>query len=317
MSGSPIRVLISTSSFAQENPKPIARLKREGIEYVLNPYGRTLMEHEVDDLLNGMEGLIAGTEPLTEAVLNRAKLLKVVSRVGSGLDNVDLAAAKRLGIAIFATPEAPVDAVAELTLAGILAVLRKVHLMHQAIRDGRWEKRMGSLLTGKTVGIVGLGRIGKRLAELLEPFQVRILAYDIRPPENWAGQRGIAMVSLEDLLMEAHVVSLHVSREPGKGYLLGEKEIALLKPGAVLVNTARGGLVDEKALAHALQQGALAGIFLDTFEQEPYSGPLVQIPNVLLTPHVGSYAQETRSRMEMEAVENLLSAINKNTKGKK
>jgi D-3-phosphoglycerate dehydrogenase len=306
VASSRLKTLISTSSFGQEDPEPLAKLERAGIRFQLNPYGRTLTEAEAAELLRDVDGVLAGTEPLTAEVLLGARRLKVISRVGSGLENVDLEAARRLGIVVTSTPEAPVDAVAELTLAGILSLLRKLPQMDQALRAGHWRKQMGSLLTGKTVGLVGLGRIGRRLAELLAPFRVRLLAHDIRPPLEWALERGIQMVGLEHLLASADVVSLHATRERGAGYLLGRGELGLLKPGAILVNTARGGLVDEEALAQALERGALAGAYLDTFEREPYSGPLLRLPNVLLTPHVGSYAREARIAMELEAVDNLL-----------
>lgn len=302
-------VLISTSSFGKYDQTPLRRLEQTSISYRLNPYGRTLTEAEVSSLLMDAEGLIAGTEPITRAVLEKATRLRAISRVGVGLDNVDMQAAQEMNINVFSTPEAPTEAVAELTMAGILVLLRRIHEMDAKVRTGHWDKGMGRLLSGKTVGIIGLGRIGKRLAQLLGPWDVKILAYDVAPDVNWAVENSVKLVEFHHLLSSADVVSIHTDCGPENSCLLGEREMAMLKPGAYLVNTARGCLVSEGALLKALGTGAIAGAYLDTFEKEPYLGPLAQMSNVLLTPHVGSYALEARSKMELEAVENLLKSL--------
>lgn len=306
-----VRVLISTSSFGVADRAPLTRLEQEGFEYRLNPHGRVLTEEEAIELLDGVDGVIAGTEPLSANVLECSSQLKVISRVGSGLESVDLEAAKRHGVRVFTTPDALTDAVAELTVGGMLSVARHIHELDAALREGRWEKQMGRLLRGQTVGIVGLGRIGKAVAALLEPFGVRRVACDLEPDEEWAARHGVEIMELADLLRAADVVTLHVA---GSDRVIGAAELAELRPGAVLVNAARGGLVDEEALFEALSSGRLAGCYLDTFEQEPYSGPLRDLPNVLLTPHVGSYAREARAQMELEAVENLLLGLANGTR---
>lgn len=309
MRGTTTRVLISTSTFGSEDPEPLQSLQRAGIEVQQNPYGRTLTEEEVAIFVRDADGILAGTEPITARVLESAPRLRVISRVGSGLDNVDLQAASLLGIAVTGTPEAPVEAVAELALGGILTLLRKVHVMDQALRRGTWEKQMGTLLGGKTIGIIGLGRIGKRLVELAAPFRVQILACDIQPDHDWAQEHGVGIASLLDLLRKSDIVTIHITKASASGYFLGRDELSLMKPGAILLNLARGGLVDEGALLEALERRALAGAYLDTFEREPYSGPLAQCRNVLLTPHAGSYAREARVAMELEAVQNLLNIL--------
>jgi D-3-phosphoglycerate dehydrogenase len=226
--------------------------------------------------------------------------------VGTGLDSIDLTAAKELGIAVINTPDAHVEAVAELTLAGILDVFRHVSQAGRSIREGSWRKPMGRLLHGKVVAIVGLGRIGKALVRLLHPFDVTLLAYDPFPDEDFAGQFGIQYLSLESLLPLADVVTLHLPYSTDNYHLFDDRLLALMKPDSILVNCARGGLVDEAALFTHLQSGKLAGAYLDTFEKEPYEGPLTTLENIVLTPHIGSYAAECRLRMETEAVENLL-----------
>jgi D-3-phosphoglycerate dehydrogenase len=303
----PARVLISTSSFGRSGRQPIELLERAGCEVVPNPHGRTLTADEARALLAGADGVIAGTETLTRDVLAAAPRLRVVSRCGTGLDSVDLAAARALGIAVLNTPDAHVDGVAELTLAGILAVLRRVPAADGGVRAGAWKKPMGRLLRGKTVGIVGLGRVGRALVALLQPFAVTVLACDPVEDAAFAAAHAVSYVPLDALLARADVVSLHAPG--GAGALLDAAAFARMRRGAIVVNTARGGLVDEEALAAALADGRLGGAFLDVFAREPYQGPLAAAPNAVLTPHIGAYAEECRLRMETEAAENLLRGL--------
>ena len=301
-----LTVAIGVSTFGAADPAPRALLAAAGARLVENPHGRTLKELEVAELLREADGLIAGTEPLTAVVLEGSPRLRAISRVGVGTDNVDLAAAARLGIAVFNTPDAVTQAAAELTLGGILSVLRHIHFMDRELREGRWTRKMGSLLSGKTVGIVGLGRVGKRVAGLLEPFGVERIGYDIFPDTTWAHEHGVTITPFHRLLERSDIVTIHTSKSPDVGPIFGAAELALLKPGAVIVDTARGEVLDEAALVEALRDGRLAGAYLDVFAQEPYDGPLRELPNVLLTPHAGSYAEEARVRMETEAAEQLL-----------
>lgn len=304
-----MKVLTTTSSFAKISRQPLEMLSAAGMETVLNPYGRTLKREESMQLLADVDGLIAGTEKLDEEVLRHAPHLKVISRVGTGMDNIDHAAATARGIRLYNTPDAHVDGVAELTLGGILAMLRQVAAADRRLRQQTWQKPMGQLLRGKTVGVIGLGRAGKRLVQLLRPFEVSVLAYDPLEDSDFAHNHGVLYQSLADLLRQADIVTLHLSFSPACYHLLDEAHLGLLKAGAFVVNCARGGLVDEAALLAALQSGHVAGAYLDTFEREPYQGPLAQLDNVLLTPHIGSYAAECRVRMEVEAVANLLDAF--------
>ena len=302
-------VAVSTSTFARFDSEPVDRLSAAGYEVRLNPHGRQLERAETIALLDGAVGLIAGTEELDREVLLAAADLRAIARCGSGVDNVDRETAAERGITVDSTPEPPAEAVAELTLAGILGLLRHVPAADRAMRQGEWRKPMGSLLRGRTIGLVGLGRVGKRLVELLMPFVCPILATDPVPDDWFAERHGIRFVELERLLAEADVVSLHLAPPRGSATLLDAQRLAMLKPGAILVNTARGGLVDETALYELLSGGKLAGAFLDVFAEEPYFGPLRELPRVLMTPHIGSYAAETRARMEEAAVELLLAAL--------
>jgi D-3-phosphoglycerate dehydrogenase len=300
------KILISTSSFGQADRKPLDLLETAGVEYQLNPHGRQLKPDESIALLSGMHGVIAGTEKLDQNVLSQIPGLKVISRCGVGLDSVDLKAAAELGMRVYNTPEAHVDAVAELALAGMLDVLRQVSATDQKIRRGEWHKPLGNLLRGKTVGVIGLGRTGKALVKLLQPFAVTVLAYDPIRDDEFALKYHVTYLELNELLARADIVSLHVPYSKEIHHLLDDARLSLLKIGAIVVNCARGGLIDEQSLTNRLKDGRLAGAYLDVFEEEPYKGPLIELSNVVLTAHIGSYAAEARVRMEIEAVENLL-----------
>lgn len=304
VSGNPGVVAWSTSSFGKESGRPLELLTRAGFAVRANPHGRTLTVDESREHLSGVIGLIAGTEKLTGELLRGLPDLKCISRVGVGLDSVDMAAAESLGITVVNTPEAHVDAVAELTLAGILALLRKLPQSDASVRAGKFDKPMGRLLRGKTVGLLGHGRVARALARLLAPFDTPIIACD-----PLRGDAAVRYVELDELLREADIVSLHLPYTKAAHNLIGEVELSRLRPEAIVVNTARGGLIDEAALLAHLESHPKAGAYLDCFAQEPYKGPLAQLPNTVVTSHIGSYAREARVRMETEAVENLLRAL--------
>ena len=280
------------------------RLIASGYQMLDNPYKRKLTKEELLDLLSeDVVGLIAGLETLDREVLEKSNI-QVISRVGAGLSNVDLEAARDLGIQVFNTPDAPTNAVAELTIGAMLSLMRMIPQMDLALHDGQWQKRIGVQLQCKTVAIIGFGRIGRRVGELLSPFGVKILVVD--PYVDESACAGYRKVTLQAALPEADVVTIHSS---GHDCIMGEKEFPYMKKGAYLLNVARGGVISEKALIKAIENGIVAGAWLDTFEEEPYKGPLCRYRNVILTPHVGSYTAECRSRMEGEAVENLLKAL--------
>lgn len=297
-------ILITTSSFGKEDPAPLQLLADAGLTVVLNPYGRKLTETEVIDLyeIHNPVGMIAGVEPLTRAVLEQGKRLKSISRCGIGMDSVDLAAARDLGITVTNTPDAPTIPVAELALGMILTLLRQIHVSDASIRSGGWERPMGNLLNGKTVGIIGCGRIGTFLGRLLAPFDCTLLGYDPFCSQSATFQ----LVSLEELLTRSDIVSLHLPFTDENRHFINAERLGLMKNSAFFINAARGGLVDEEALYHSLLSGGLGGAALDCFEEEPYAGKLKDLNNTLLTGHIGSYAKEGRAIMEMQAAENLV-----------
>ncbi|MGE0548990.1 MAG: phosphoglycerate dehydrogenase [Kofleriaceae bacterium] len=302
-------VAISTSSFGKESSEQIERLRAAGFEIRTNPHGRALTIDEAKQHLTDVVGLIAGTEKLTGDLLKGLPHLKVISRVGAGMDNVDTAAAKQLGISVFNTPDSHVDAVAELTMGGLLSILRMIPASDASIRAGSFSKPMGRLLRSSVVGLIGFGKVARVLARLLGPWNVEILAYDVSRDDDAATSVGATFVELDDLMRRSDIVSLHVPYSKPVHHLIDATRLALLKPNAILVNTARGGLIDESALHAHLERNSKAGAYLDTFESEPYRGPLTKLHNVVLTAHIGSYAREARVRMEREAVDNLLRVL--------
>jgi len=304
-----MRVFISTSSFAEYDKLPLKLLNDAGMNVQLNPYQRKLTKDECLSLYNDIDGLIAGTEALTAGILKSSRNLRVISRCGAGTDSIDMEAAKELGIKVFTTPDAPTQAVAELTIGLILNLVRGISLEDRSVRSGGWQKNMGNLLSKKTLGILGLGRIGKRVVELTQPFNLKYIAWDNSPDRHFADKYGIEFTGLDELLTKADIVTIHLSYASELKGIIGGRELKLMKRDAFLLNTARGGLVDEGALSNALKERRIAGAALDVFEQEPYTGPLAKLDNVILTPHIGSYAVESRVDMEVQAVKNLIKGL--------
>lgn len=300
-----MKVAVTTSSFAKFSSYPLDLLKEAGWECVLNSYGRALKVPETVDLLKGCEAVIAGTERYDKEVLAALPDLKGISRVGVGMDAIDLELCEKKGVKVFNTPDAPTRPVAELVIGVMLDLLRKISCMDRELRSGVWKKHMGSLLKGKTIGVIGLGRIGKEVARLCSAFDANILVYD---PfiDHKDTPRDVVAVGFNELLNKSDVISLHVPYNEATHHIIGKKGFLEMKGTAYLVNCARGGLVDEGALIEALDSKKISGAALDVFGEEPYDGPLKVYDNVILTPHIGSYAREARIQMEQDAVENLL-----------
>ncbi|RYZ33448.1 MAG: hydroxyacid dehydrogenase, partial [Sphingobacteriales bacterium] len=275
-----MNILISTSSFGKEDAAPLELLRSEGFDITLNPYGRQLTITEAAGLLKNMDGIIAGTEKLNGESLSDAGRLKYIVRLGTGMDNVDFPFAEQRGIRVENTPDAHVDGVAELALGGILDCLRRISWSDRQIRTGTWVKPMGSLLKGKAVGLLGLGRVAKRLITLLQPFDCKVLAFDPHFDHAYGEKNGILTASKEEVCRQADIISLHLPFSEINRHIIDSAAFALMKDQVVIANTSRGGLVDEAALQEFLQAKPAATAYLDTFDQEPYNGPLARLENV-------------------------------------
>jgi D-3-phosphoglycerate dehydrogenase len=300
------RVLVTTHPFGEIDRDPIDLLEAEGVPFTLNPLKRRLREAELQEMIRPYEALIAGTEPITASVLDRAPRLRLIARVGIGLDSVDLVAARARGIAVTYTPTAPSPAVAELTIGQMLASLRHTFAADRDIREGGWRRRIGRRLGLMTVGIIGVGRIGRLVIERLQNWSPRILANDLKPDASLAQHTGCIWTSAETIYREADIISLHVPLTRRTRGMIGARELGWMKPDAILINTARGELVDEEALASALRSRPSFSAAIDVFAEEPYRGDLAALPNCILSAHMGSATRDCRLRMELEAAQEVV-----------
>ena len=304
------KIFVATSSFSSHSEKPLALFRPNKFQITLNDKGRKLESDELINRLIDSYGVIAGTENYSKIVLNRLPKLKVISRVGIGLDNIDIKVAKQKGIKIFKTKTNLAPAVAELSLGLMIDIAHNISQSNQAMKSGKWEKQMGALLMGTTLGIIGLGRIGRELVQLSRSFRFKILAFDNKKDEVFAKENNVTYCKLDTLLKNSDFVSIHLNLSDETEYLINKEKIKLMKHGAILINTSRGKIIDETALYDALKFNKLGGAGLDVFEKEPYSGQLTELNNIVLTPHIGSYTKEIRVKMEIEAAENLIRGLN-------
>jgi len=301
-----VDILVTLSTFGANSHEPLRLLQESGFTFRTNPYGRRLEPHEVVELGRSCRGVVAGVEQYSAQTLSQLPNLCCISRAGVGIDSIDVAEASRRGIAVLTTPDEPTIAVAELTLTMMLALLRQLPKVDSLMHRRKWERVTGHLLAGKTVGIIGLGRIGRRVAELVQAFGAIVIGVDPYPDRDWAGVRRIDLVDLPTLLAHADIVSIHASVSNEFPLRFGAAEFGRLKRGAWLINMARADFVDDRALQEAVESGRLSGVALDVFAEEPYGGPLCDSDRVILSPHQATLTVETRVAMEVRAVTNLL-----------
>jgi D-3-phosphoglycerate dehydrogenase len=298
------KVLITTVPFAEKDRSPIDKLNAAGIEYLINPLGRKLKEEELVEMAADFDVLIAGTEPITARVMNNAPRLKHISRVGIGLDAVDLLMAEKLGIKVSYTPDAPAPAVAELALGLMLSLLRFSHVANAEMHRGEWHRHFGRRMEDITIGIIGLGRIGGRVlnyADLLG-FK-RILIDDINQNLAPFFNPKYEIMSKDKIYKHADIISFHVPLNVQTKNMVKEEQLLAMKSDAIIINTSRGGIINENDLAKVLISGHLSGAAIDVFEHEPYAGPLSGIDACHLTAHMGSMSIDCRTKMEIEATD--------------
>lgn len=303
-------IFIATSTFAVYSNIPLTMLDGESRTIIINPLSCKLSSNELIKYASDSTGIVAGTELYSRDVLSQLPNLKVISRLGVGMDNIDLEVVKHRGIKVYKTQTTPAPAVAELVLGLMLDLARKISYQNNMLKSGKWKKEMGNLLQGKTLGIVGLGTIGKTLVKLVKGFNFNILAFDLYQDELFAKNYGVNYCNLDTLLSKSDIVSIHLNLTDETNQLMDSTKICKMKPGSILINASRGEMIDEEALYKALKEKGVLGAGLDVFNNEPYSGPLTEFDNVILTPHIGSYAKELRIQMEIEAAENLIKGLN-------
>jgi len=302
-----MKVLITTVPFGDKNRLPIEQLEAAGIEYLINPLNRKLNENELADLVTDFDVIIAGTEPITDYVMESASNLKMISRVGIGLDNVDLLAAERRGIMVSYTPDAPAPAVAELTIGLMISLLRSVQLSNIRMHKGEWQRYFGRRIANTTIGVIGLGRIGTRVLNRLRAFGTpRLLVNDVSPNPELDRKFKLEWVDKETIYKESDVISLHIPLTKSTKNMITKKQLEKMKSDAIIINTSRGGIINENDLYDLMQAGHLSGASIDVFENEPYDGKLIEIDRCLLTAHMGSMSVDCRTRMEIEATDEVL-----------
>jgi len=305
------RVLVTPRSYGRYDPRLKTELEATIGEVIYNPCGRSLTSDEVRGLFPGCDGYIAGLDVIDRTALASADRLRVIARYGVGVDRVDLEAAREKGIIVTNTPGANSTSVAELTVGLMLALARTIPLANQETRAGRQPRVQGVALEGKVVGLIGLGAIGKQVARRLQGFDCTVLACDPLVDTEAAREAGAELCSHEEVVARSDFLSLHVPVVPETREMVDASFLARMNPGAFLINTARGELIDEAALLSALQSGHLRGAALDVFAQEPpgADNPLFALPQVIATPHIGAHTDAAINAMGWGALRNCLAVL--------
>ena len=299
-------ILIAIDTFDQVNTGQISRLKELGLSVRLNETGRILDYENNADIYTDIKYIIAGLERYDEKFFNQFPSVEVISRIGVGVDSIDLVAAKKNNVSIYITSDKPSVAVAELCIANMISLLRNTYKMSNDLKEGRWHPIEGNALRNCTIGIVGLGSIGKQVAKRVYAIGSRIIAYGRTWNQQFADKYKIKKVALQNLIKTSDIVTVHLPFEEETKNIISKQLIENLAPGAVLINTSRSGVIDNLALKEAVIKKKLSGVAIDVFDEYRNISPWEDVENVILTPHIGSHTKETRKAMEETAVSNLL-----------
>lgn len=303
------KVVVTSRSFGSISDKAPRILEGAGCEIVRVP--GPLAPEDLATALADADGAIVGVDLVNANVLASAPKLKVVSKHGAGVDNIDVAAATERGIAVTNVPAANSDAVADLTIGMMLAIARKVPQADKSVRAGEWKRFYGSGVWGKTMGIIGFGAIGRAVARRARGFNMRILAYDVMPSQEAAKEIGVELADLDTILREADYVSIHVPLTPGTRNLIDARRLGTMKESAYLINMARGGVVSEADLAQALKDKIIAGAAVDVYEEEPPAEdhPFFGLDNVVVTPHMAAYTDDAIDNMSIGSAQNTVDVL--------
>jgi D-3-phosphoglycerate dehydrogenase len=306
-----MKILVTPASFKPSMESPaLDQLRSFAGTLVFNPHNRPMSEDELIPLLDGCDGCIAGLDAFNRRVIESAGTLKVISRYGAGVDNVDLAAANERKITVCKTPGVNAEAVADLAFGLMLCLARKLPLLDRNTREGKWDRSIGTELYRKTIGILGLGAVGKAVARRAAGFSMRVLACDPVIDTAYAREHGITPVDFEKLVSESDIVSLNLPLKTDTRHIICADVMRTMKKGALLINTARGGLIDEAAACELLRSGHLGGMGLDVYEVEPPHDPILfSLDNVALTPHTAARTAEATAAMAALSVQNLIDVL--------
>ena len=306
-----MKIHVTPASFKQGSAGPVfEKLKAFAGELVFNPQPKPLSEDELIPLLDGCVGCIAGLDLFNRKVIESAKTLKVISRYGAGVDNVDLHAAKENNIAVFNTPGVNSRAVAELAFGMMLGIVRRLPFLDRRTKEGKWDRSVGTELYRKTLGILGLGAVGKEVAKRALGFSMKVIAFDPCMDLDFAKRNGIASVDFDELIAKSDFLSLHLPLKEDTRNIISGDVMRKMKKGAIIINTARGGLLDEESACELLLSGHLGGLALDVYETEPpVPSKLFELDNVIFTPHTAARTGEATAAMAELSVENLINAL--------
>lgn len=302
------KVLVTATNYSTYCSAAKALLEENGVEVIENPFGRPMTREELLTVVGDIDGVVVGVDTWNEEIFAHAPKLRAMARFGVGVDNIDLAAAKAHGIQVTNAKGMNSNPVAELTVGLILSTLRNVPAFNASIREGKWDRFMGRDLAGMTVGLLGFGDIAQRVAKKLSGFDVSICAYDLYPNLEKAKELNVEMVSMEEVLHRADVVCMHLPSLPSTHHIMDARTFGMMRDGSYFINTARGALVDETALAQALQSGKLTAAAIDVFDQEPVrrDNPLFALPNLFATPHTAAETYDTYHNVGLATARQLL-----------
>lgn len=306
-----MKILVTPTSLQPQSKSPyLEKLRSYTDDLVFNPAGRPLTEDELIPLLSDCDGYVAGLDFITEKVIAACPRLKVISRYGVGYDRVDVKAAKEAGVIVTNTPGVNSEAVGELAFGLILSVARKIPFLDRDTRDGGWIRSTGIEMLGKTIAILGLGSIGKVVARCAQGFGMNVTAYDPFLDEAYCKEHGIEGKGFEACIADADVISLHLPLMDSTRHIIDAEAISKMKQGVILINTSRGGIIDEAAAYEGLKAGKIGGLGLDAFEEEPpKDSPLFVFDNVVVTPHTGAHTKEATMNMASAAVQNVIDVL--------
>ncbi|CAM3689250.1 phosphoglycerate dehydrogenase [Erysipelothrix urinaevulpis] len=302
------KILVTPRSFGKFNRSSVEKkLNDAGIEIVYNPYNRIMTKEEMISTLKGMDGLIVGVDPVDEEVLEAAGTLKAIAKYGVGTDNIDLDASRKLNIPVSTTKNANSNAVADYSFGMMAAVARNIVRINNSAKNGDWTKQTAIDIYKKKIGIIGLGAIGKGMVNRCKGFDMEIYAYDVYKDENYIKENNIKFTAVDEMLKECDFITLHIPLTDETKHIINENNLKNCKKNLVIVNTARGGLIDEKALYDALKTNRIYGAAIDAFEIEPpRNSPLLELDNVIVGSHTAAGSEDATNMMTEMAVENII-----------
>ena len=304
-------VLVTARIFGQITDQAFEVFRKNGLKVVPNPYrGKKLSEIELIELIGGVDALVSGLDQITANVIGASDKLKVISTFGTGVDHIDVKAATEKGIVVTNAPAVNSDAVADMTFALMLTIARRIPFAFDQIKARKWPLIIGVEVCNKSLGLIGLGQIGKRVALRAAGFNMKILANESFPDESFINEKKIKLVPLNQLLRESDFVSIHVPLTPETHGLVGPDQFELMQPTAFLINTARGGVVDENALYDALKSGKIAGAAFDVLKEEPLKERrLLDLENFIVTPHISAFTKEAIEKTEKLSAQNVIDVL--------